>query len=70
MSVYGSLSLPRPNKTNQFFNVIKVIIVTHDSFSVIDNSSFFVSFQTIQKLLNAVPACKFCKSPSLNLLCI
>ena len=64
----GESSVPCPDKTYQFFNVFKVIIVAHDSFTVIDNSCPFISFQTIQKFLYAVPVCKFGKSPSLNLL--
>ena len=46
----------------QYFHVIKIIIITIYTLSVINHSIFLISFKTLQKIIFTISPKKFCKS--------
>lgn len=54
------------DKFNQFFRVIKFIVVAVDSFSVIDNAVFFIAFKAVEQFFNSVAFYKKCERVRLD----
>ena len=48
------LSLSRPDKLDQLFHIVEVVIVAVDPLAVIDNTCFFIPCKAVQKLRFAV----------------
>lgn len=46
---------------NQFFDIIKVIIISNNSLTMINNSVIFIFFKAVQQGFNTMPFCKQCK---------
>ena len=61
------LSFTGSDKLNQFFQIIEIIIITHNPFPVIDNSCLLISLQTVQQSRKTVSSRKFCKCPCFDL---
>ena len=64
------LSLSRLDKLNQFLEVVEIIIIAHNAFTVIYDAGFLIAFKAVQEFFHTVPACKFGKRTRLDLLCI
>ena len=54
------------NEFNQLFHIVKFIIVTKYSLTVIKNASFFICFKTIQQMRLPIPFCKQGKGVGLD----
>ena len=62
-----NLSSSGSDIADQFFQIIEIIIITHNAFTVINNTGLFISFKAVQECFNTVPSGKFRKSPWLDL---
>ncbi len=62
--------LPCSDETDQFFKVIKVIVVTHDPLTMIDDPALFIALQAVKKLIQAVSPYKFCKRTGFDFLSV
>ena len=49
------LSFAFLDKIDEFFHIVKVVIITHNSLAVIDNAVFLVALQAIQQHLLSIP---------------
>ena len=50
-----NLSFSCLNETNECFNIIKVIVISNNSLTMIDNTILFIFFKTVQKGFNSIP---------------
>ena len=57
-----NLSFSCLNKFNQLFHIIKIIIITNDSFTMISDSSFFIFLKAVKKFLYTISFYKQCKT--------
>ena len=56
-----------PDKTDQRFEIIKIIVIADDALAVIDNACLLIALQTVQQFLLTVPPCKLRKRTRLDL---
>ena len=61
-----NLSFSCLNETNECFNIIKVIVISNNSLTMIDNTILFIFFKTVQKGFNPIPFGKHRESIGLD----
>ena len=66
--LYYSGSRSCPDKLNQRFQIVKIIIVTENALSVIDNSRLLIACKAVQQFFHTVPLCKLRKGACLDFL--
>ena len=56
-----------PDKPDQCFKIVKIIIITDDPLTVIDDPCLLIASETVKQLRNTVSAGKFGKCPRFDL---
>ena len=69
-SLMITLSSPSLDEIDQFFKIIKFIIITHDSFTVVDDTGLLVLLKAIEKRFYTIPFGKLSEGAGFDLICI
>ena len=62
--------MPGPNKPDQLFKIVKLIIIAHDALAVIDDPRLLIALEAVKEFFHSISFCKLSESPRLDLISI